>query len=186
MPAGPAMPAGGTPAWQTERAVDERVERLAAALPWAKPGPALDARVAAALAQPQPSGYRLPWVSRWSAAAAVIALGLGVAVVAVVLTRSPGNGGPTLAGGGVSDEAARASKDGGVAATPEQALAQPPIEQLWVSTQPTGRIVLADGRAMEAVRVTAVRQVSFVDEAGVAYDVAEPMEQVMYVPASYE
>jgi len=156
-------------------------ERRLRALPWRGPSPDLDRRIAEALAS-EPASHPLPWVRRWSAAAAVLLLGAGVAWAVVVITASHDKPGasPTAPTTVVDHDRPRVETD------PAARRAAPRVEQVWLSSEPTGRLVIDDGRAMEAVRVTAVRHVSFEDEQGVSYDVAVPVEHVMYVPASYE
>jgi len=146
-------------------------------LPWREPGRALDRRIAEVLAS-EPASYPLPWVRRWSAAAAVLLLSVGVAWAVMLVTG--GDGDPPATTTVAQDERPRIE----AVATPRPAA--PRIEQVWLASEPTGQVVIDHGRALEAVRVTAVRHVSFEDEQGVLYDVAVPIEQVMYVPASYE
>ena len=145
-------------------------------LPWRTPGASLDHRVAAALAEEPPAGYALPWVRRWTAAAAVVLLGLGIGLVVAMVTRGPDT--PT-------NRIAQAPTPEIAAADPAP-VTSPRIEEVWVTSEPTGQWVYDNGRALEAVRVTTLRQVSFEDEDGVAYEVSVPTEQVMFVPASYE
>jgi len=158
---------------ETPAGFEDRLRRL----PWREPGPALDRRIAEVLAS-EPASYPLPWVRRWSAAAAVLLLGVGVAWAVMVVTGDNGEAPttPTIA----QDDRPREVK----ASTPRAP--GPRIEQVWLTSEPTGQVVIDGGRALEAVRVTAVRHVSFEDEQGVSYDVAVPVEQVMYIPASYE
>ncbi len=161
-----------------EHEVPEAFEAELRRLPWRSPGASLDARVAEALAASpaSPASYPLPWVRRWTAAAAVVLLGLGIGLVLAKVTGEPDR--PT-------NPIASAPPPTVVSAYPDPQAATR-IEEMWVTSEPTGQWVYDNGRALEAVRVTAVRQVSFEDEDGVAYEVSVPTEQVMYVPASYE
>jgi len=162
----------------------DATERLIAGLPVRRPGAALDQRVARALAGGGAGGesYPLPWVGRWRgawAAAAVLVIGGAVGIAALVLLDGAGPVDQPGAGGAV------VAQDPDHAEVIEVADALPTLEQVWVASEPTGRVVLTGGGAMEAVRVTAVRHTSF-EEDGVTYDVAIPVEQMIYVPASYE
>ncbi len=151
-------------------------ERLIASLPVCRPSAALDERVAAALADEPPVSYPLPWVRRVWSAAAVLLIGLGVGIAALVILDDPAIQAPPAVVDASTGEAPAALARAEAPAT---------IEQVWVASEPTGRIVVDHGQAMEAVRVTTVRHVSF-EEDGVSYDLAVPVEQMVYIPASYK
>ncbi len=162
------------------------LERLIVALPVRQPGVALDGRVAAALdgagvVAYGSTGYLLPWVRRLTAAAAVLVIGGGVAIVAMSVFDDPDaplGDRNSVAPGGVTAEPTTPIT---LALADDAAL----FEDVWVASEPTGRVFMAGDRAMELVRVSTIRHTSF-EEDGVSYAVSLPDEQIIIVPASYE
>jgi len=157
----------------------DATERLVSSLGWRQPGAALDDRVAAALGDASADPGVPAWPLRFRgalAAAAVLAIGGAVAIGVLAVLEGPDPQpavGPSIADRSVD------------VVTPQPDAASPTLEQVWVASEPTGQIVMTGDRAMEAVRVTAVQHMSF-EEDGVSYDVAVPVEKMVYVPVSYE